>query len=131
MSFAPLLEKRGGAQTTEEFRRQARALRERIELEGWDGGWYLRGFYDDGAPLGSALSEECRIDGVAQSGAVLSGAGDPSRAAEAMMSPTRGGATGPGIRVPRAGCTAWGWKRSWGCDEGTTGPPGAVHPRPP
>ncbi|MFU8857083.1 MAG: GH36-type glycosyl hydrolase domain-containing protein [Deferrisomatales bacterium] len=83
-SFAPLCERRGEAPAAEGFRRQARALRERIEAEGWDGGWYLRGFYDDGAPLGSARNEECRIDAVAQSWAVLSEAGDPVRAGEAM-----------------------------------------------
>jgi len=40
----------------------------------WDGEWYRRGYYDDGSPLGSAQNEECRIDGIAQSWAVLSGA---------------------------------------------------------
>ena len=40
----------------------------------WDGEWYRRGYYDDGTPLGSAQNEECKIDGIAQSWAVLSGA---------------------------------------------------------
>jgi cyclic beta-1,2-glucan synthetase len=35
--------------------------------EGWDGDWYRRGYFDDGTPLGSATSEECRIDSIAQS----------------------------------------------------------------
>ena len=28
----------------------------------WDGNWYLRAWFDDGTPLGSSRSEECRID---------------------------------------------------------------------
>ncbi|GGB55767.1 glycosyl transferase [Roseibium aquae] len=57
-----------------------------IESEGWDGDWYRRGTFDDGTPLGSAGSEECRIDSIAQSWAVLSGAADPVRATTAMAS---------------------------------------------
>jgi cyclic beta-1,2-glucan synthetase len=37
----------------------------------WDGDWYLRGYYDDGAPLGSKASKGCRIDAIAQSWAVF------------------------------------------------------------
>ena len=55
-----------------------------LERNAWDGGWYLRGYYDDGTLLGSASSEECRIDSIAQSWGVISGAADPSRAATAM-----------------------------------------------
>ncbi len=57
-----------------------------IEREGWDGAWYRRGTYDDGTVLGSAASQECQIDSLAQSWAVLSGAADPARAATAMAS---------------------------------------------
>ena len=32
----------------------------------WDGAWYRRGYYDDGQPLGSEKSGECRIDAIAQ-----------------------------------------------------------------
>jgi cyclic beta-1,2-glucan synthetase len=38
----------------------------------------------DGTPPGSALNDECRIDAIAQSWSVISGAGDPARAALAM-----------------------------------------------
>ena len=40
----------------------------------WDGDWYRRGYYDDGSPLGSAQNDECKIDSIAQTWAVLSGA---------------------------------------------------------
>ncbi len=60
------------------------ALRESLEREAWDGKWYRRGYYDDGTPLGSASSDECRIDSIAQSWSVISGAANPARAAQAM-----------------------------------------------
>lgn len=50
----------------------------------WDGGWFLRGWYDDGAPLGSAGSPSCRIDSIAQSFAALCPLGDPDRAAQGV-----------------------------------------------
>ncbi|SDP29152.1 cyclic beta-1,2-glucan synthetase [Phyllobacterium sp. YR620] len=61
-------------------------LKAALEKDGWDGEWYRRGYFDDGAPLGSKKSEECRIDSIAQSWSVLSGFGDPSRARQAMKS---------------------------------------------
>jgi cyclic beta-1,2-glucan synthetase len=63
---------------------QAVRLRANIEAHGWDGDWYRRAYFDDGTPLGSASNEECQIDSIAQSWAVLSGAGDPERARRAM-----------------------------------------------
>ncbi len=63
---------------------EAQVLRENIERNGWDGQWYRRAFFDDGTPLGSASNPECRIDSIAQSWSVLSGAGDPVRSRLAM-----------------------------------------------
>jgi cyclic beta-1,2-glucan synthetase len=57
-----------------------------VESAGWDGEWYRRAYYDDGAPLGSSASEEAKIDSIAQSWSVISGAGDPERARMAMNS---------------------------------------------
>jgi cyclic beta-1,2-glucan synthetase len=56
-----------------------------VEQSAWDGAWYRRAYFDDGTPLGSASSEECQIDSIAQSWSVLSGAGDPERARKAMQ----------------------------------------------
>jgi len=67
----------------------AERVRAAIEANGWDGAWYRRGTFDDGSVLGSAGSEECRIDSIAQSWSVLSGAADPARAAQAMASVDR------------------------------------------
>ena len=50
----------------------------------WDGDWYRRAYFDDGTPLGSATNSECRIDSIAQSWGIISGAADPARSARAM-----------------------------------------------
>jgi cyclic beta-1,2-glucan synthetase len=83
-AFAPLAEQRGEAARAVAWRQYAVILQSSLEREGWDGGWYRRGYFDDGTPLGSAASSECRIDSIAQSWSVISGAGDPERAARAM-----------------------------------------------
>ena len=56
------------------YRERASRLAQAIE-QAWDGDWYRRAYFDDGTPLGSAQNEECRIDSIAQSWAVLSGTG--------------------------------------------------------
>ena len=68
------------------WRAHAASVRQALEHEAWDGEWYRRATFDDGTWLGSKDSEECRIDSIAQSWAVLSGAADPARAAAAMAS---------------------------------------------
>ncbi|PPU09895.1 glycoside hydrolase family 94 protein [Xanthomonas arboricola] len=65
-------------------RTHAQALRTALEQHAWDGQWYRRAWFDDGTPLGSSASDECRIDSLSQSWAVLSGAMDPARSAQAM-----------------------------------------------
>ena len=81
--FAPLAEGRDAGRAAR-WRARAAAVRAAIEREAWDGDWYRRATFDDGTWLGSQESEECRIDSIAQSWAVLSGAADPERAARAM-----------------------------------------------
>jgi cyclic beta-1,2-glucan synthetase len=56
-----------------------------VEAHGWDGAWYRRAYFDDGTPLGSAANPECRIDSIAQSWSVISGAGLPERQQLAMQ----------------------------------------------
>jgi cellobiose phosphorylase len=78
---------------------EARAQLQRdLERHGWDGAWYRRAYFDGGAPLGSASNVECRIDSISQSWAVLSGAGDPTRARAAMEAVDEGLVRrGPGL----------------------------------
>jgi cyclic beta-1,2-glucan synthetase len=59
-------------------------LKQALDANAWDGEWYRRAYFDDGTPLGSSTNEECKIDSIAQTWAVLSGAGDPIRSAKAM-----------------------------------------------
>src|SRR5262249_9579288 len=52
--------------------------------QAWDGHWYRRAYFDDGTPLGSAQNDECKIDSIAQTWAVIAGRADPQREREAM-----------------------------------------------
>jgi cyclic beta-1,2-glucan synthetase len=88
-AFAPLAEARGEHARAATWRQHAAALKDSVEREAWDGEWYRRGYFDDGTPLGSASSSECRIDSIAQSWGVISGAADPDRARQAMASAER------------------------------------------
>ncbi len=82
--YAPLAEARGEFERARVWREHASALASAVEAQSWDGEWYRRGYFDDGSPLGSAASDECKIDSIAQSWAVISGAGDPERSTRAM-----------------------------------------------
>ena len=63
-----------------------RFIVDNIEKNAWDGKWYRRAYFDDGKVLGSAENEECQIDSLAQSWAVISEGGNKSRAEKAMLS---------------------------------------------
>ncbi|MHB1355170.1 MAG: GH36-type glycosyl hydrolase domain-containing protein [Anaerolineae bacterium] len=84
--FAALCEQQGEAKSTQRYRSLAQEYTTAVEQSAWDGDWYRRAYYDDGAPLGSSHDSECQIDAIAQSWAVLSGAGDPVRSRQAMRS---------------------------------------------
>src|SRR5262249_46789276 len=82
--WVPIAEARGEAARARAWRQHQQALGKALESAGWDGDWYRRAYFDDGAPLGSVENAECRIDSIAQSWAVLSGAADAHRAVRAM-----------------------------------------------
>ncbi|HEY3351258.1 MAG TPA: glucoamylase family protein [Thermoanaerobaculia bacterium] len=84
-SFAALCEERGDGARAKRYRAARRHLATMLE-QAWDGDWYRRAYFDDGRPLGSHQNEEGRIDSVAQTWAVLSGAGRKERAERAMDS---------------------------------------------
>ncbi len=83
--FAPLADGRDNARAAR-WRAHAESVRAAIEREAWDGAWYRRATFDDGTWLGADGNAECRIDAIAQAWAVLSGAAEPQRAAQAMGS---------------------------------------------
>ncbi len=83
-SFAGHADARGDHAEAAAWRRKADDYVTAVEASGWDGQWYRRAYYDDGTPLGSAGNDECRIDAIAQSWSVISGAGLPARQDLAM-----------------------------------------------
>ena len=83
-SFATLAERHRYPERALDWRKHAAVLKDSLEQQGWDGDWYRRAYFDDGTPLGSVANSACRIDSIAQSWAVISGAAEPARAARAM-----------------------------------------------
>lgn len=82
--FAPLCLRRDDSDCATAYYTQAEVLKTALETHGWDGAWYRRAYDDHGMPLGSMQNLECQIDAIAQSWAVLSGAGDAIRSSRAM-----------------------------------------------
>jgi len=83
--FAMLCRQIGKEGLSQHYQKRAKQLQEALEVHTWDGGWYLRAYYDDGTPLGSSQNKECQIDAIAQSWAILSDAHiEAERAAKAM-----------------------------------------------
>ncbi|MBW8298588.1 MAG: protein ndvB [Hydrogenophaga sp.] len=83
-SFLGHAEARGDEARITRWTTHLATLRQALETAAWDGDYYRRGYFDDGTPLGSAQSEECRIDSIAQSWSVLSGEGTPEQSAKAL-----------------------------------------------
>ncbi len=84
--FLPVATARGDLDRVRSWVAARQGWVQALDAQAWDGQWYLRGFFDDGSPLGSAENTECRIDLIAQSWAVLTEAADPTRARRAMAS---------------------------------------------
>jgi len=84
--FAVHAGEKGDAAVREELLGKAQEYSDAVERSAWDGEWYRRAYFDDGSPLGSRTSDECKIDSIAQSWSVISGAGKPDRTRIAMQS---------------------------------------------
>lgn len=82
--FIPVCKLRQDIPRVEKYQEYCEKVIIALEREGWDGSWYKRAYFDNGTPLGSVVNPECRIDSIAQSWSVISGAAKPSRMAEAM-----------------------------------------------
>jgi cellobiose phosphorylase len=82
--FEPIARSRGDDAFAQRCAEERSRLADAVERHAWDGGWYLRAYFDDGTPLGSAASRECRIDALSQSWAVLSGIGARERIERAL-----------------------------------------------
>ncbi len=86
MQFAEVARDRNDLAFSDRCLTEARKFQENVEEHAWDGQWYTRAYFDNGEPLGSHTNTECQIDSIPQSWSVISGAGNPERARQAMMS---------------------------------------------
>ena len=73
-------------ETSNWYENIAEKLKENLNENAWDGKWYKRAFADNGDIYGSMENEECKIDSIAQSWSVISGAGDIEKKESAMKS---------------------------------------------
>lgn len=87
--FVRLCPLAGRPELADPWTARSRAMAVAVETAGWDGDWYIRAFDDDGRPWGSTSDDECMIDSIAQSWAVLSGAGAADRVGRALASARR------------------------------------------
>jgi cyclic beta-1,2-glucan synthetase len=84
--FIGVAKTQGDDERANRWQQHVSDLKIAVEAHAWDGAWYRRAYFDDGTPLGSAENAECRIDSIAQSWGVISGAADSERARQAMNS---------------------------------------------
>ena len=74
--FIPICREKGEEELTQKYEKIKMNLKKALNSNGWDGRWFRRAFMDDGNVLGSMENDECRIDSIAQSWSIISGAGD-------------------------------------------------------
>ncbi|MCL5779648.1 MAG: glycosyl transferase family 36 [Firmicutes bacterium] len=84
--FTDLCRQRGDVERAGRYRDVSVKLASSLDEHAWDGQWYRRAFTDEGLWLGSIYNEECRIDAIAQSWSVISGAAPQEKALQAMQS---------------------------------------------
>jgi cyclic beta-1,2-glucan synthetase len=84
--FAAVAGARGDADRAKRCGVEVARIAAAVEAHAWDGAWYRRAYFDDGTPLGSRENDECAVDAIAQSWAVISGVADPAHARRAMLS---------------------------------------------
>ncbi|HOM42060.1 MAG TPA: glycosyl transferase, partial [Bacillota bacterium] len=85
MNFSELCRLRRDLNKADRYINIAKEIAKSQEENAWDGNWYRRAYFDNGTALGSAENTECKIDSIAQSWSVISGAANPDRAREAMQ----------------------------------------------
>ncbi|AOR23721.1 GH36-type glycosyl hydrolase domain-containing protein [Clostridium taeniosporum] len=73
-NFIKIAQIKGDKETKTYYEERKEFIRENLEKNAWDGGWYRRAYFDDGTPLGSRENPECQIDSLAQSWSIISGA---------------------------------------------------------
>lgn len=84
--FAECCRTRGESAREQQYLERREQFTVALREHAWDGQWYRRAFTDSGNWLGSVHNEECRIDAIAQSWSVISGASSEDRSQQAMQS---------------------------------------------
>lgn len=84
--FAPFALARGEGERAKRWLAARQGWITALHAAGWDGAWFRRAFFDNGAPLGSSINDECAIDLIAQAWSVLSGASDQTHTGVALAS---------------------------------------------
>lgn len=84
--FTKICQQNGDNGRAEKYQLVQLQLVAALDEYAWDGSWYRRAFTDAGSWLGSIQNEECRIDAIAQSWSVISGAGSMEKCVKSMKS---------------------------------------------
>ena len=84
--FISITEYMNDSECGEKYRQVVDELKASLNTNAWDGRWFKRAFADNCDVYGSMENEECRIDSIAQSWSVISGAGDEEKQKQAMES---------------------------------------------
>lgn len=82
--FIPICEFKNDQEDVLKYKEVLPKLKEALNKAGWDGKWYRRAYFKDMTPIGSNENDECKIDGISQSWAVISGAGEKEKCISAM-----------------------------------------------
>ena len=88
-NFASLARARGDIARADTWLNARKGWIQALHSHGWDGEWFRRAFFDNGAALGSSSNAECSIDLIAQAWSVLSGASTEPFMQSAMQSMTQ------------------------------------------
>lgn len=84
--FAKICESRKDYKIRDKLTGISEELFSAVDSACFNGKWYIRGFYDDGSPLGDEGADSCSIDLLCQAWASLSGMPDKNRVKTALMS---------------------------------------------
>ncbi len=84
--FAELCDLMNKPDLAQKHRDRAKALSQTINTVAWEENQFLRGFYDDGTPLGSKKNKECKIDSLPQSWSVMTQGAPEDRQKKAIQS---------------------------------------------
>lgn len=84
--FIPICEYKKDEEKIKKYKEKMQELKKALNENAWDDKWFKRAFFKDGTSLGSKSNDECKIDGISQSWAVISGAGDEEKCKTALDS---------------------------------------------